>query len=92
MNKNEMPREENRPIKVEIVDDMLRVTLKHGRMIATPLEWYPRLMAASPVQRENYEFSLSGIRWTDLDEDLSVAGMLRGNRPPQPRHQKAVER
>jgi hypothetical protein len=90
--KNEMPREEDHPVKVEIADGMLRVTLRDGRMIATPLEWYSRLITASPEQREHYELSLSGVYWPDLDEDLSVAGMLRGNRPPQPRQQKQAER
>ena len=92
MNKDEQPREEDRPVSVEFAGGMLRVTLQDGRMIATPLEWYPQLTSASPEQRENYELSLSGIYWPDLDEDLSVAGMLRGNRPPQPRNQKEVER
>jgi hypothetical protein len=64
---------------------MLRTRLKDGREIATPLEWYPTLMAATSEQRANVELSLSGIHWPDLDEDLSVAGMLRGVRPPQHR-------
>lgn len=40
-------------------------------------------MQATPEQRANVELSLSGIYWPDLDEDLSIAGMLRGVRPPQ---------
>lgn len=70
---------------VEISGDMLRVTLKDGRMIATPLAWYPNLVDASPEQQANYELGVAGVHWPDLDEDLSVNGMLRGVRPPQRR-------
>jgi hypothetical protein len=80
------PREEDRPVKVEFDNDMLQVTLKDGRLIATPLQWYPTLANATPEQRSHYELGLSGIYWPDLDEDLSVSGMLKGNRPPQPHH------
>lgn len=59
-------------------------------MISTPLAWYPTLLNATPEQREHVTFSLSGIHWLDLDEDLSVAGMLRGNRPPNPKRKKVL--
>jgi Protein of unknown function (DUF2442) len=84
-------REEDRPVKVEFHEDMLQVTLKDGRLIATPLEWYPTLAAATSEQRANYELGLVGIHWPDIDEDLSVAGMLRGNRPPQRRKPQVQE-
>ena len=90
MKQNEKPREEDRPVSVHIGEGMLRVQLLDGREIATPIEWYPSLMHATPEQQSNVELSLSGIHWPDLDEDLSVAGMLRGIRPPQ-RHQAARE-
>jgi hypothetical protein len=85
MKHNDMPREEDRPVSVSIEDSMLRVRLQDGREIATPLEWYPSLIKATSEQRANVELSLSGIHWPDLDEDLSVVGMLRGVRPPQGR-------
>jgi len=56
------------------------VTLADGRKIATPLDWYPRLKAASAAQRANFEVMPMGIHWLDLDEDLGVAGMLQGRR------------
>jgi hypothetical protein len=56
------------------------VGLADGRRIATPLDWYPRLQRASAAERENYELSPLGIHWPDIDEDLSVAGMLTGQR------------
>ncbi len=77
------PQEADRPVAVEISAAMLRVTLADGRIIATPLDWYPRLAQATPEQRARYELSIAGIHWPDLDEDLSVRGMLRGERPPQ---------
>lgn len=58
----------------------LVVVLADGRKISTPLDWYPRLAGASAKARENYEIMPMGIHWPDLDEDLSVAGMLQGRR------------
>lgn len=82
---NDKPSESDRPVAVTFDEGMLRVQLQDGREIATPLEWYPSIMDASDAQRTNYELSLSGIHWPDLDEDLSIVGMLRGIRPPQRR-------
>lgn len=56
----------------------LIVTLADGRRIATPLDWYPRLAKATPAQRKNFEIMPMGIHWPDIDEDLSIAGMLKG--------------
>jgi uncharacterized protein DUF2442 len=44
--------------------------------------WYPRLLRATPQQRSNYQPSPFGIHWPEIDEDLSVAGMLRGAKAP----------
>jgi Protein of unknown function (DUF2442) len=66
--------------KVEFTKAELVVTLADGRKIATPLEWYPRLKAASSKQRANFEIMPMGIHWPGLDEDLSIAGMLKGKR------------
>jgi len=67
-----------KPRAVEFTASELVVTLKDGRKIATPLEWYPRLQRASPAQRANYEIMAMGIHWPDIDEDLSIVGMLKG--------------
>ncbi|MCC6805497.1 MAG: DUF2442 domain-containing protein [Anaerolineae bacterium] len=72
------PNDLNRPVGVEISDNMLRVSLADGRIIATPLNWYPRLMNATSEQLLAYELSPAGVHWNELDEDLSVAGMLQG--------------
>jgi hypothetical protein len=58
----------------------LVVTLVDGRRIATPLDWYPKLKAASPAARADCEIMPMGIHWPQLDEDLSIAGMLKGRR------------
>jgi hypothetical protein len=56
------------------------VTLADGRRIATPLAWYPRLQRASVAERADYEIMRMGIHWPAIDEDLSIAGMLKGQR------------
>ena len=86
------PQPNDHPIAVERVSGMLQVTLSDGRIIATPMDWYPRLAAASVEQLRHVEFSPAGLHWPDLDEDLSVNGLLHGYRPsrPQPtRHESA---
>ena len=65
-----------------VVDaDVLRVNLADGRELAVPLEWFPRLRDASPEQRSNWRLigRGHGIHWADVDEDISVAGLLRIN-------------
>ena len=69
-----------RPRSVEFTASELVVTLMDGRKITTPLAWYPRLQAATPTERANFELMPMGIHWPDLDEDLGIAGMLRGRR------------
>lgn len=56
----------------------LVISLSDGRRIATPLSWYPILMRATEEQRARYEMSPFGVHWPDLDEDLSIEGMLSG--------------
>jgi hypothetical protein len=63
---------------VEFTATELVVTLADGRRIATPLDWYPRLKNAPSVDRKTYEIMPMGIHWPTLDEDLSIAGMLKG--------------
>ena len=65
---------------VEVTAIELIVTLADGRKIVTPLDWYPRLKAASPAQRAHVKIMPMGIHWPDIDEDLSIAGMLKGRR------------
>jgi len=69
-----------KPRAVEFTATELVVTLMDGRRIATPLDWYPRLQKASAAERADYEIMPMGIHWPAIDEDLSIAGMLKGRR------------
>lgn len=64
-------------------DDMMHVHLTDGRIISAPLAWFPILKRASPKQRSKYEIGGGGIglHWPDLDEDLSIAGLMAGVDP-----------
>lgn len=66
---------------VEFTDDDLIVSLVDGRKVTVPLIWFPRLANATKSQLANYELlgDGEGIHWPDIDEDLSVAGLLRGS-------------
>jgi hypothetical protein len=59
-------------------EDQLWVHLSDGRTLAVPLAWFPRLLAASPEQRQQVELTRQGLHWDALDEDISVAGLLAG--------------
>jgi hypothetical protein len=54
------------------------VELTDGRTLGVPLAWFPRLLHASPAQRERVELSRIGLHWEEIDEDISVAGLLAG--------------
>ncbi len=71
--------------QVEITEDELIVHLRDGRKISTPLAWFPLLLHATPNQRREWELlgDGEGIHWPQLDEDLSVAGLLRGTPAPE---------
>jgi len=56
----------------------MQVSLSDGRTLGVPLEWFPRLLHATPEQRLVYELSPRGLHWDKLDEDISVAGLLAG--------------
>jgi hypothetical protein len=71
---------DERVAEVSFDSDRLIVDLMDGRTIAVPLAWYPRLLNATAEQRSHWEIAGAGhgIHWPDLDEDLSVEGLLRG--------------
>jgi len=65
------------------------VELTDGRTVGVPLAWFPRLLRATPQQRQSYRIGVTGqgLHWDELDEDISVAGLLEGRgdmtrRPP----------
>lgn len=63
-------------------EDKLWVELSDGRLLGTPLGFYPRLLHGTPEQRAHLEMSGGGtaLHWDEIDEDLSVAGLLAGGR------------
>ncbi|PWB48017.1 MAG: DUF2442 domain-containing protein [Nitrosomonadales bacterium] len=63
---------------VRFDDSSMWVDLSDGRIIAVPLAWFPRLLHATPEQRLRVEISSKGLHWDELDEDISVAGLLAG--------------
>lgn len=65
---------------VAFEDELMHVHLTDGRIISVPLIWFPMLRAASPKQRAHYEIGAGGrgLHWPELDEDLSVAGLMAG--------------
>lgn len=79
------------PVRAECTDDELIVTLLNGQKIVTPLWWYPRLLNATPAQRAKVELSPFGVHWPDVDEDLSVEGMLVGAKAPGANEPAPVE-
>ena len=83
-----MPTSEPKPgerVKdVRFTEDSLVVDLVDGRTISVPLAWYPRLLSATPTQREHWQLAGAGfgIHWPDIDEDLNTEGLLRGAPAP----------
>jgi Protein of unknown function (DUF2442) len=65
-------------VAVRVTDDTLAVDLADGRTISVPIDWYPRLVHGTARERANYEIRPLGIHWPDLDEDVSIAGLLAG--------------
>ncbi|SES88463.1 DUF2442 domain-containing protein [Hymenobacter actinosclerus] len=61
-------------------DSTMHVQLTDGRVVSVPLLWFPRLLAARPEQRQQVQLGAGGrgLHWDELDEDLSVAGLLAG--------------
>jgi hypothetical protein len=67
-------------IDAKITGSAVEVWLSDGRIIITPLLWYPTLEAATPKQRRGFENLRIGLGWEELDLHLSVEGMLAGKR------------
>lgn len=65
-------------IKVRFDDDTMWVDLTDGRTLGVPLAWFPRLLHATPAQRARVELSRTGLHWEELDEDISIAGLIAG--------------
>ena len=74
------PKPGERIVAVHLTQDVLVVDLADGRSVSVPLVWYPRLLHATEAQRSHWQIAGAGfgIHWPEIDEDLSVQGILRG--------------
>ena len=81
---------ETRATAVSLTDDALTVDLSDGRTISVPLAWFPRLTYADAEERAHWELIGDGIHWPDLDEDISVDGLLAGR--PSNESPKSLQR
>jgi hypothetical protein len=63
---------------VRFDDHIMLVDLTDGRTLGVPLAWFPRLLHATPAERQRVEISRNGLHWENLDEDISIAGLLAG--------------
>ncbi|MBP7962512.1 MAG: DUF2442 domain-containing protein [Caldilineaceae bacterium] len=77
---------------VAVSEDALTVDLSDGRSISTPLAWYPRLWHGTEIERTHWRLigQGEGIHWPDLDEDISVEGLIMGR--PSNESQKSLRR
>src|SRR4030067_2131055 len=84
----EIPRAEN----VKVTGNTLTVDLSDGRTISAPLAWFPRLVHATQEERNNWRLigKGHGIHWKDIDEDISIEGLIAGR--PSGESQEAVKR
>jgi hypothetical protein len=71
---------DSRVKEVAVTEDLITFHLVDGRIVSVPLAWSWRLSDATPAQRNNFEIigDGHGVHWPDVDEDLSVEGMLHG--------------
>ncbi len=75
---------------VRFDQDSMWVELSDGRTLGVPLAWFPRLLHGSAEQRDQVSISSRGLHWEELDEDISVNGLLAG-RGDQTRSRSAAQ-
>ena len=69
-------------VRVETDEHQITLALEDGRVLSVPLNWYPRLLHATEAERHNCEIFGQGsaIEWPDIDEHISVQGLIAGRR------------
>jgi hypothetical protein len=79
-------------VDVRITDEALTVDLSDGRSVSVPTAWFPRLAGGTPAERRNWRLigTGQGIHWPELDEDISVEGLLAGR--PSGESQRSLQR
>ena len=80
MNSSATEFREAKAASVTVTEDTLSVELEDGRTVSVPISWYPRLLHGTSAERQKWEIigSGDGIHWPDLDEDISIEGIIRG--------------
>jgi hypothetical protein len=76
---------------VRFDENTMWVDLTDGRTLGVPLAWFPRLLNATATQRARVELSRSGLHWEELDEDISIAGLIAGRGDMTRRAEQAAE-
>ncbi len=78
---------DSRICRVDVSEQFITAELSDGRSISVPLAWSWRLADATPAQRANWQLigDGHGVHWPDVDEDISIEGMLHGRPAPRPR-------
>jgi hypothetical protein len=82
--------EDARPVEAHCDETHLNVSLADGRDLRAPLWWYPRLARASSAERAAIELMSMGLHWPEIDEDVSIASILRGQKAPGAREPAGV--
>jgi hypothetical protein len=67
-----------RPTAIRFDEAQMWVELEDGRTLGVPLVWFPRLLHGTDAQRQAFFLSPDGLHWDELDEDISIAGLLAG--------------
>ena len=77
---------------VTVTDEAVQLELNDGRTVSAPLAWYPRLIHGTPAERAHWRLVGRGVgvHWPDLDEDISVDGVLAGR--PSAESQASLKR
>lgn len=80
------PRPQDGVKDIRFARGRMSVDLADGRAISVPLSFFPLLQEATPAQRRNWQLQDDdcGIHWPDIDEDISVSGLLDGDRDTSP--------
>jgi hypothetical protein len=78
---------EVRASALNFADDFMDVHLEDGRILRIPLDWFPRLQRATEAQRKKFKWQDGhrAMHWPSVDEDISIHGLLRGQRAPRTR-------
>jgi len=80
-----------KPTDIRFEGEKFWVDLSDGRSLGVPLSWFPVLEAATPEQRQGFNLSTRGLHWEELDEDISIEGLLAGRGDMTNRRRRKVE-